>query len=109
MGFRNDEDDELERTMTSEVDALIDPTGEITTVLDQMELLLKKGDVVEALTSRSVNSSLALLAVQGLRAYLSGGKSDASDDFGTVAEEIRARLQAAGAVRTGNGPGGSGS
>jgi len=92
----NDDEDELERTMTSETDPLVDPTGEIAAVIDDLELLLKNGDVVTALTSKNINASLALLATGGLRAYLSGKKSEAADDFGTVAEEIRARLSTRG-------------
>ena len=89
-----DDEDELERTMTSETDALVDPTGEISAVIDELETLLKNGDVVAALTARNINASLALLAIDGVRAYLSGKKGEAADDFGTVAEEIRARLAA---------------
>jgi hypothetical protein len=87
-----DDEDELERTMTSEVDPLIDPTGEIRAVLDELETLLKNGDVISALSARNVNASLALLAIEGLRAYLAGKKGEAADDFATTAEEIRARL-----------------
>ena len=93
MGIQDDED-ELERTMTSEVDPLIDPTGEIRAVLDELETLLKNGDVIAALTARNINASLALLAIEGLRAYLTGKKGEAADDFSTTAEEIRARLAA---------------
>lgn len=39
-----------------------------------------------------VNTSLALLAVQGLIGYFEGDKVRAADDLGTVADEIRARL-----------------
>jgi hypothetical protein len=98
MGL-GDDDDPLERTMTSEVDAIIDPTGEISAVLEELEMLLKNGDVVGYLSSKNINASLALLAIQGLRAYLSGKKPEAADDFGTVAEEIRARLAAGGRGR----------
>src|SRR5262245_20066573 len=93
MGI-HDDDDELERTMTSESDAIIDPTGEIGAVLDELETLLKNGDVIAALSAKNVNASLALLAIEGLRAYLAGKKGEAADDFATTAEEIRARLAA---------------
>ena len=42
---------------------------------------------------RGINTSLALLAVQGIVAYLEGNKRRASEDLGTVADEIRARLE----------------
>ena len=41
-----------------------------------------------------MNTSLALLAVQGLRAYLRGNKAQAVEDLGTVVEELGARLEA---------------
>ena len=89
-----DDDDPMERTMTSEVGTGVDPTKEISATLDDLESLLKNGDVVGFLSSRKVNASIALLGVQALRAYLAGKKADAVDDFGTVTEEIRARLGA---------------
>ena len=91
-----DDEDELETTMTSEVESGVDPTAEIRAVLDELEVLLKNGDVIAALSARNVNASLALLAIEGLRAYLTGRKVEAADDFATTAEEIRARLAAAG-------------
>jgi hypothetical protein len=87
-----DDDDPMERTMTSEVGTGVDPTKEISATLDDLESLLKNGDVIAFLSTRNVNASIALLGIQGLRAYLAGKKADAVDDFGTVAEEIRARL-----------------
>lgn len=74
----------------------VDPTGELEEVLSDLEALLKNGDVVGALTSRGVNASLALLGIHALRAYLVGDKREAAEDFSTVAEEIGARLEAAG-------------
>ena len=91
MGIQDD-DELLERTMTSEVDAVVDPTGEIGALLEDLETLLKNGDVVGALSARNINASLALLALEGLRTYLSGKKNEAANDFASVAEEIRARL-----------------
>jgi hypothetical protein len=41
-----------------------------------------------------VNTSLALVAVQGLRAYLRGNKVQALEDLGTVVEELESRLEA---------------
>lgn len=89
-----DDEDPMERTMTSEVGTGVDPTKEISATLDDLESLLKNGDVVGFLSTRNINASIALLAIQGLRSYLVGKKADAVDDFGTVAEEIRARLLA---------------
>lgn len=74
------------------VGTTIDPTAELNETLDDLEGLLKNGDVIGALTVRHVNASLALLAVDALRAYLADRKADAAEDFSTVAEEIRARL-----------------
>lgn len=74
---------------------------ELFEVLKDIETLLKSGELGEELGARGVNTSLALVAVDGLRAYLGGDKQKAHEDFGTVAEEIEARL-ALGA--TGAGP-----
>ncbi len=70
----------------------VDPSKEITSLMDELEELLKNGDVVEALTNKGVNASLALTAIDGLRAYLAGRKAQAAEDLGTVAEEIKGRL-----------------
>ncbi|WP_437969518.1 hypothetical protein WMF04_09545 [Sorangium sp. So ce260] len=72
----------------------IDPGPELAAVFDDLETLLKNGDVIAALTSRGINGSLALLAADALRAYLAGRKAEAAEDFATVAEEIRGRLAA---------------
>lgn len=79
----------------------VDPTREIKELFDDLEALLKNGDVVAALTAREVNASLALLATDALRAYLENRKADAAEDFATVAEEIRMRLSLSG--KHGNG------
>lgn len=42
---------------------------------------------------RGVNASLTLLAVQGLTAYVEGNRHQAHEDFATVAEELRTRLE----------------
>jgi hypothetical protein len=70
----------------------VDPTAEIADVMDDLEGLLKNGDVIAALTDKGVNASLALLAVDALRSYLAGEKAQAADDFGAVADEILGRL-----------------
>ena len=87
----DDSDDLIETTLTG-VEVELDPRAEIAAVLDDLEALLKNGDVIGALTGRGVNASLALLALDGLRGYLAGDKAAAADDLATVAEEIRGRL-----------------
>lgn len=71
----------------------VDGARELEAMLDEMVALLKNPDIVAALTGRGVNASLALLAVDGLAAYLTGEKQQAADDLRTVAEEIEGRLQ----------------
>lgn len=93
---QDDDDNEVETTVTSGAEITLDPMGELGAVFDDLEALLKNGDVIESLTLRHVNASLALVALEGLRAYLSGDKAQAADDLGTVAEEIRGRLAVSG-------------
>ncbi len=71
----------------------LDPTRELGEVCDDLAQLLKNPDVVGALTQRGINASLALLALDGLNAYLAGKKEQAADDLRTVAEEIEGRLK----------------
>ena len=66
--------------------------SEISGVFDDLETLLKNPDVVGELADRGLNASLALVAVEGMRAYLAGRKADAAEDLRTVAEEIESRL-----------------
>ena len=68
---------------------------ELLEVLSELEVLLKNPEVGEALAGRGVNISLALVGVDGLRAYLSGEKERAAEEFGTLAEEVTARLAVA--------------
>jgi hypothetical protein len=77
-------------------------TGELDEVLGELEALLKNGDIMNALASRGINTSLALVAASALRSYLAGRKMEAAEDFATVAEEILARL-AAGRASIGHG------
>lgn len=70
----------------------VDPTREIESLFEELTDLLKNGDVVSTLSERGINASLALTAIDGLRAYLLGNKLDAAEDFEVVAEEIRARF-----------------
>jgi hypothetical protein len=89
MGASDDDDRDVPLGQTVRVD----PTQELGDVLDELEDLLKNGDVVESLSNKGINASLALVAIDGLRAYLEGRKAEAADDLGTVAEEIRGRLE----------------
>ena len=68
---------------------------ELSDLLGELETLLKNPDVGSALAERGVNVSLALVATNGLRAYLTGDKKVAAEDFDTVAEEIATRLELA--------------
>lgn len=82
----------------------VDPTRELESLFDELEDLMKNGDVVGALSERGINASLALTAIDALRAYLLGSKHQAAEDFELVAEEIRARLGVP--VTPANGQGG---
>ena len=64
---------------------------EIDGLFDDLDSLLKNGDVLAALTERGVNASLAMVAADGLRAYLKGEKARAAEDLSTAAEEIASR------------------
>jgi hypothetical protein len=89
------EDDILETTIDTGMEVTVDPHRELTALLDDLEALLKSGEVIGALTARGINASLALCATAGLRAYLAGDKAEAAEELGTAAEEIRAREAAA--------------
>jgi hypothetical protein len=65
---------------------------ELDLVLEDLETLLKNPDVGGILTARGINTSLALLIADGLRAYLKGKKKEAAEDLSTAAEEISTRL-----------------
>ena len=91
------EDDILETTVDHGVEVAVDPHRELGALLDYLEALLKNGEVIGSLTSMGVNASLALLAAGGLRAYLTGHKAEAAEDFATAAEEIRGRIEAGAA------------
>ena len=71
----------------------VDPTRELRELLSELEHMMKNPDVVGALAERGVNASLALVALDGLGAYLVGDKAQAADDLRTVAEEIEGRLK----------------
>ena len=64
---------------------------ELDQLMDELGTLLKNPDVEAALAARNVNTSLAMLIADGLRAYLKGKKKQAVEDLGTAAEEIASR------------------
>jgi hypothetical protein len=72
-------------------DFRVDPTRELTSLFEELEDLMKNGDVASVLSERGINASLALTAIDALRSYLLGNKLQAAEDFELVAEEIRAR------------------
>lgn len=65
---------------------------EVDQLFDELDDLLKNEDVQGALGELKVNSSIALLAADGLRAYLKGDKETAMEDLSTAAEEIAQRF-----------------
>lgn len=65
---------------------------ELDEVFDDLVALLKNPEAGAELASRGINVSLAILAAEGLAAYLKGDKERAADDLSTVAEEIAARM-----------------
>jgi hypothetical protein len=69
-------------------------------LMEELDALLKSPDVGATLTARGINTSLALLVADALRAYLKGRKGEAAEDLSTAAEEISSRLM--------HGPGSSG-
>lgn len=64
---------------------------ELDDVFEDLITLLKNPEVVAELTTRGINTSLALVGAEGLQAYVNGDKARAADDLATVAEEIAAR------------------
>jgi hypothetical protein len=89
MGFS---EDPIDTTIDTGEELVLDPSAEIDAVMDDLEALLKNGEVVGSLTNRGINASIALVAVSGLRAYLKGNKADAAEDLGDAADEIRGRI-----------------
>jgi hypothetical protein len=70
------------------------PLDEIDAVFADLETLLKNPDVGAALADKGVNVSLAMLAMDGLAAYLKGDKAKAVEDTTHFAEEVAARARA---------------
>lgn len=71
---------------------------ELDDLMDELDSLLKNPDLGAVLTARGINTSLALLVAEALRAYLRGDKKEAAEDLSTAAEEISARLAQASRV-----------
>jgi hypothetical protein len=69
------------------------PLSEIDDVIAELETLLKNPDVGEALAAKGVNISLAMLAMDGLHAYLKGDKAKSVEDMTHFAEEVAARAK----------------
>lgn len=72
------------------------PLSEIDDVFADLETLLKNPEVGSVLAEKGVNTSLAMLAMDGLHAYLRGEKARAADDFAHFAEEVKSRLAMGG-------------
>lgn len=60
-------------------------------LLEEVAVLLKDPHLGFDFARRGINTSLALVAVQGTISYLKGEKLRAAEDLATAAEEIRAR------------------
>ena len=69
------------------------PLSEIDDVLADLETLLKNPDVGAALADKGVNTSLAMLAMDGLAAYLRADKPKAIEEMTTFVEEVSARMK----------------
>lgn len=65
---------------------------ELDGVFADLEQLLKNPDVGAVLAERGVNISLAIVAADGVHAYLRGDRARAAEELGTAAEEIATRL-----------------
>ena len=67
------------------------PLQEIDDVFEELETLLKNPEAGAALTAKGVNTSLAMLALDGLAAYLRGEKDKALDELQQFVDEVKAR------------------
>jgi hypothetical protein len=65
---------------------------EIDDLFDELDALLKNREVGIELAEKGLNISLAIVAADGLRAYLHGDKEKAAEELSTAAEEIATRL-----------------
>lgn len=66
---------------------------EIDGLFDDIDALLKNADVQSVMTARGVNTSIAMLVADGLRAYLRGEKDRAIEDLSVAVEEITQRYK----------------
>jgi hypothetical protein len=66
---------------------------EIDGLFDDLDGLLKNADVQTVATIRGVNTSIAMLVADGLRAYLRGEKERAIEDLSVAVEEIEQRYK----------------
>ncbi len=105
---KDDERDLLETTVDMGAEVALDPSRELGAVLDDLEALLKNGEVIGALAIRGVNASIALFALEGLRHYLEGRKAEAVEDLSGAADEIKGRLEAMAAAEPPKNGGGNG-
>jgi len=62
-------------------------------LLEEVANLLKDPLLAFDFARRGINTSLALVAVQGTISYLDGEKRRAAEDLSTAGEEIRARSE----------------
>jgi hypothetical protein len=74
---------------------------ELREVFEDLDTLLKNPDVGAELTTRGINVSLAIVAAEALVAYVEGDRERAAEDFDTVAEEIKSRLEMSKAGKDG--------
>jgi hypothetical protein len=72
------------------------PLHEIDELFRELDLLLKNPEAGAALAEKGVNVSLALVAKDGLLAYLKGEKARAAEDFATFSEEVFSRIASSG-------------
>ncbi|MFI5301215.1 MAG: hypothetical protein ACHREM_24285 [Polyangiales bacterium] len=82
VGAQGSAERAAERTVDREIDGLF----------EDFDQLLKHPEVGAVLTARAVNSSIAMVFADGLRAYLRGDKARAIEDLSTALEEITQRL-----------------
>jgi hypothetical protein len=66
---------------------------EVDGLFDDVDELLKNAEVQALMTSRGVNTSIAMLVADGLRAYLRGEKERAIEDLAVAVEEITQRYR----------------
>ena len=82
-------DDASKQQTSSDQEAMV--AREIDDLFDELDDLLKNPDVAHVMSERKVNTSIAMLVADGLRAYLQGSKEEAIEDLSTAVEEITQR------------------